>query len=58
MKKSKLSYKSLKRECNLCKASFDAWLSTLNYDNDREEALKERVHNYCPICLVPEKNRV
>ena len=57
MKKLKTGYKAIKRECNLCKAGFQAWLSSLNYDNNKEEAMRERIHNYCPICLVSERNR-
>ncbi len=43
--------KAIVRKCNLCKASFNAWLPTLNYDNDKEEAVKGHVYNYCPVCL-------
>ncbi|MDD4897736.1 MAG: hypothetical protein PHH17_03550 [Candidatus Pacebacteria bacterium] len=36
-------------------ANFNAWLSTLNYDKDKEEAVQSRLYNYCPVCLVSEK---
>ncbi|MDD2913658.1 MAG: hypothetical protein WCZ99_01950 [Candidatus Paceibacterota bacterium] len=55
MKKTVKNYKNIKKECNLCMANFNAWLSTLNYDKDKEEAVQSRLYNYCPVCLVSEK---
>ena len=56
-KNIKKNYKSIKKECNSCKANLTAWLSSLNYDKNKEEAMKDNFHNYCPVCIVSEKTR-
>lgn len=56
MKKIK-TYSSIKKECNTCKNSLNAWLSSLNYDNNKEEAIKNNIYKYCPICIISDNTR-
>lgn len=54
MKKIKKSYKSLKKECNICRSNLEAWLSSFNYNSNKEEAIKSNINNYCPVCITSE----
>ncbi len=54
MKKNK-KHKLVRKECISCKNNLFAWLSSMNYDNDKEEAIKKNIYNYCPICIVAEE---
>lgn len=47
--------KEIEKACNLCKGNFFAWLTTLNYEKEKEENVKNHMHNYCPACRVFEK---
>ncbi len=47
----------MKKECIKCKNSLAAWLSSLNYDKDKEEAIRENSYNYCPVCISSKKNK-
>lgn len=57
MKKIKKTYKSIAKECNICVNGLNAWLSSLNYDSNKEEAIKKNIYKYCPICIVSENTK-
>lgn len=44
--------KEAKRECELCKAGFEAWLATSNINSEREEKIRNRIFGYCPACKI------
>jgi len=54
MKYNRKTIKKIEKDCNLCQNSFTVWLSTLNFDREREENIKEHLYNHCPSCKVVE----
>jgi hypothetical protein len=57
MKYNKSSIKKIEKECTLCRDSFVVWLTTLNFDRDKEENIKKSIYNHCPSCRVLEKSK-
>lgn len=55
MKYNKETKKEIQKTCNLCKGNFFAWLTTLNYERDKEENVRRHMYNYCPACKVFDK---
>lgn len=54
MKYNQKTIQKIEKDCNLCKANFMVWLMTLNFDEEKEENIKEHLYNYCPSCRVLE----
>lgn len=47
---------NINKKCQFCKAGFEVWLSTLNFNFEREERIREHFLKYCPECqLLDEK---
>ncbi len=47
---------NINKKCQFCKAGFEVWLSTLNFNSEREERIREHFLKYCPECqLLGEK---
>jgi len=40
------------KNCRLCLAEFEVWLSTLNFAPEREEKLRNKSFIYCPACKM------
>lgn len=49
------NYKKLSIECVLCKAKFDIWISTSNYDPEIEENIRKNFYLRCPVCKALEE---
>lgn len=50
--------KILEEDCQLCMAGFEVWVSTLNFTSDKEEAMRQKLLEYCPVCkLVKSKEQ-
>lgn len=55
IKKNAKNKESLNKKCQLCKAGFDIWLSTLNFNPEREEKIRAHFSKYCPDCDLSEE---
>jgi len=49
-----VDYKKISFECLQCKAKFDIWLSTINFDSETEENIKKNFFQHCPVCKALE----
>jgi hypothetical protein len=54
-KKNINNEKNSEKKCQLCRAGFDVWLSTLNFNPEREEKIRAHFSRYCPDCGLSEK---
>lgn len=48
-------YKEIKKECERCKIELDVWVAQFN--QGREEGVKNALYQHCPVCRVIEKNK-
>lgn len=55
MKFNKDIRKEIGKQCGICRNNFIAWLTSLNFNGEREGNIKSQVYNYCPACRVFEK---
>lgn len=55
MKFNPKNTKKIERDCNLCRSNFAVWLTTLNFDREKEENIKQHIHNHCPSCRFLRK---
>jgi hypothetical protein len=54
MKFNKNTIKEIGKQCGVCRSNFSAWLTTFNFEGERENNIKSQVYNYCPACRVFE----
>jgi len=54
-KKGRAATKKTNNDCKLCSAGFDIWASNLNFSSEREEIVRNKLLNYCPICKATKK---
>jgi len=38
------------KKCMLCEAGFDAWISTLEFSEERQERMRAHFMKFCPDC--------
>jgi len=48
--------KKIERDCKLCMAGFEVWVSNLNFASEREEEMRKKLLDYCPVCKLSKKN--
>ncbi len=52
--KNKISKKkineAIQKECDLCAATFEAWIETVRLTQDRENNIRDKFDMYCPVC--------
>lgn len=53
---NKLAMKNIEKNCEVCKAGFEAWMSTLNFSEEREEKMRSHFLKYCPECRLLSNN--
>ncbi|MFH1656511.1 MAG: hypothetical protein ABH956_01920 [Candidatus Nealsonbacteria bacterium] len=54
---NKGTIKKIKNDCNLCKSNFLVWLSTLNFEKEKEDGIRRHLNNHCPSCRLCEKRK-
>ncbi|MDD2731949.1 MAG: hypothetical protein PHI53_02005 [Candidatus Pacebacteria bacterium] len=47
--------KEAEKECDTCRNSFIVWLSSLNFEPEKEEEIKAHFLNHCPKCRLVDK---
>lgn len=57
MKYNKQTISKIERNCNLCRGNFLVWLTTFNFDQEKERNIKEHIYNYCPACKIVDKSK-
>ena len=55
MKYNKETIQKIKKDCNVCRGSFYAWMNVLNYNKDKENNIKNHFYNHCPPCKIADK---
>ena len=38
------------KECRLCKADFEVWASTMDFDSEKEERMRKGLSHFCTVC--------
>ena len=55
MKYNFKTIRKIKENCNNCKNTFSVWLSAMNFEQEKEEGIKNHLYNHCPSCKVLNK---
>lgn len=55
MKYNEDTKKEIIKQCNVCRGNIMAWLTSVNFDQEKECGVKSHLYNYCPACRVFEK---
>ncbi len=50
MKTFSKKFKELNKQCGLCSANFEIWLSNSRINDERKEKIQNRFLSYCPAC--------
>lgn len=55
--KKKIDKKRIEIDCLKCRAKFDAWITSANFDSDVEDRVKKRLYQYCAVCRSLEQSK-
>ena len=57
MNQIKKNKKRIEMDCLKCKAKFDAWVISANFDSDVEGRVRKRLYQYCAVCRSLEQSK-